>query len=285
MTSATPITAYTCELGEGARWVDGRLVHTDILSGRLLSPRSDGTAEVLADLDVPLGAVAPIADRPGEWIAAAGGGIAVLSHGRVQWLATPEADRSPATRMNDGSCDPRGRLWAGSMAYDNTPGAGCLYRVDGDGTVVRVLEGLTIPNGPAWSPGGDVMYLSASADGRVDAYPVDAAGDLGAPEVFAQLETGLTPDGLTVDADGGVWVAVWDGAQVRRYLPDGTADTVLELPTSRPTSCCFGGPDLKRLYVTTASYGLNEANAGGVYAFDVGIAGRHTAPFVPLRTP
>jgi sugar lactone lactonase YvrE len=143
----TVLPGEPCELGEGIRLVDAGPVMVDILAGRLLTvePR----AELLA-LDVPLGAVAP---RAGGWIAAAGTGIALLEPGAPpSWLARPEQDAPTRMRMNDGVADPHGRFWAGSMAYDATPGAGSLYRVDPDRSVHRALPGLTIPNGPRSTP-------------------------------------------------------------------------------------------------------------------------------------
>ncbi|MGH8795278.1 MAG: SMP-30/gluconolactonase/LRE family protein, partial [Stackebrandtia sp.] len=216
------------------------------------------------------------------WIAAAGRGVAVLSDGAAEQLAVLEEGAAPAMRVNDGSCDPAGRFWVGSMAYDTTPGAGALYRVDHDGAVSKALTGLTVPNGPAWSRDGDVMYLADSAAGRIDAYPADVErGELGPPRRFAQLEPGLSPDGMTVDDEGCLWTAVWDGAEVRRYRPDGALDRRLPLPTSRPTSCCFGGPGMRRLFVTTAAYGLDDEAAGAVYAFDLDVAGKPATAFGP----
>lgn len=276
---------YACELGEGARWIDGRLIHVDILSGLLFAldgarPHT-GEAEAIADVGVPLGAVAAVAGRPGDWIAAAGHGIALLGADGLDWLA--EFGSPESMRVNDACCDSSGRFWAGTMAYDNTPGDGSLYRVDPDGSVTEVLRGLTIPNGPAFSADGTVMYLCDSALGSIDAYPLDpATGELGAPRAFARLESGLSPDGLTVDAEGHVWLAVWDGGQVRRYRPDGGLDRTLRLPTSRPTSVCFGGPEADRLFVTTAAFGLSGPAAGRVYAFDVDVTGPPANPYRPV---
>ncbi|MGH8877153.1 MAG: SMP-30/gluconolactonase/LRE family protein, partial [Stackebrandtia sp.] len=273
---------YRSELGEGARWVDGQLIHVDILSGRLLRLSGDqpGDPEVLADGSLPLGAVAPIAGRPGSWIAAVGHGVARLENDGLEWIA--EFGDTDTMRVNDAVCDPSGRFWLGTMAYANTPGAGCLYRVDADGSVSKVLSGLTIPNGPAFSPDGTRMYLASSSEARVDVYPVDVgSGELGPPETFVQLEPELSPDGMTVDGDGHLWTAIWDGAAVHRYRPDGTLDRVLSLPTPRPTSCCFGGPGLRRLFVTTASLDLDDDAAGAVYAFDLDITGRPAAAFRP----
>ncbi|MFE9425760.1 SMP-30/gluconolactonase/LRE family protein [Kitasatospora sp. NPDC006697] len=245
------------ELGEGARWVDDRLVLTDILTGRLLEvtgtePR---TPRELLCLDVPLGAVAPIADRPGHWIAAAGTGIALLApDGSAQWLARPEDGAATPMRMNDGVCDPLGRFWAGSMAYDGTTGAGSLYRTDPDGAVHRVLTGLTIVNGPAVSADGELLYVADSAAGTILRCTLNAAGKPLSVKEFAQVDGG-SPDGMTLDTEGRLWVAVWGGSAVHRYDPDGTLSAVLPLPVPQPTSVCLR-PGGGQLLVTTARYGL-----------------------------
>ncbi|MFJ7969716.1 SMP-30/gluconolactonase/LRE family protein [Streptomyces sp. NPDC096324] len=245
------------ELGEGARWVDGRLVFTDILTGRLLHvPDGTRTAREIVRLDVPLGAVAPVHGRPGHWIAAAGTGIAHLApDGRLDWLDRPEDDSPVPTRMNDGACDPHGRFWAGSMAYDATPGAGSLHRTDPDGTVHRVLEGLTIVNGPAFTADGTLLYVADSAAGVVHRCPLDVDGNpLGLSE-FTRLPAGGSPDGMTVDTDDCLWVAVWGMGEVHRYGPDGTRLATIRLPVRQPTSVCLP-PEGGRLLITTARYGL-----------------------------
>ncbi|MEU1194165.1 SMP-30/gluconolactonase/LRE family protein [Streptomyces sp. NPDC005859] len=269
------------ELAEGGRWVDGRYVYVDILSGRLLELRDDtepAAARQLARLDVPLGAVAPVGDQPGAWIAAAGTGIALLTpDGALEWLDRPE-DRTPVpSRMNDGVADPAGRFWAGSMAYDGTPGAGSLYRTDPDGTVVRVLDGLTVANGPAFTADGALMYLADTAVGTVLRCRVDpVSGDLcGAPEPFAQLRDGEGgPDGMTVDEEGCLWVALWGAGAVRRYHPDGRLLHTVTVPAPHPTSVCLH-PDDNRLFVTTARYGVRSPTAasGAVLSLDVPVRG------------
>ncbi|WP_431929679.1 SMP-30/gluconolactonase/LRE family protein [Amycolatopsis tucumanensis] len=237
----TVLSAERFDLGEGLRSVSGGLVMTDILSGRLLSV---DTGEVLVSLDEPLGAVAPLAG--GGWIAAAGRGMAVLDGG-VRWLARP-VDAS--MRMNDGVADASGRFWAGAMAWDARPGAGRLFRVDPDGSVHTVLEGLTVPNGPVFA--GDTMYLADSAAGVIHRYEVSEAGEPGPGELFARVSEG-SPDGMTVDAEGYVWSAIWGASRVVRFAPDGTVDRVLPVPAVQPTSVCLAGG---RLIVTSATHGL-----------------------------
>ncbi|MBX6384584.1 MAG: SMP-30/gluconolactonase/LRE family protein, partial [Microbispora sp.] len=191
-------------------------------------------------------------------------------------LARPEAGRSVHCRMNDGVADPAGRFWAGSMAYDGTPGAGSLYRVDPDGTVVTVLTGLTIPNGPAFSPDGTRLYLADSARGVIDAYPLDPrTGALGTPEPLIRLD-GESPDGMTVDDEGFLWTAIWGGSRVLRVSPYGEIDREVRLPCRQPSSVAIGGADGTRLLVTSARYGLTDPAPadGALWTCDAGV----TAP-------
>jgi sugar lactone lactonase YvrE len=226
---------------------------------------------VLAELDVPLGAVAPLAG--GGWIGAAGTGIALLSEGGgLTWLARPEDGAPHRMRMNDGVADPRGRFWAGSMAYDTAEGAGALYRVDTDGSVHRVVGELTVPNGPTFTPDGALMYLADSAAGVIYRCSVDPrTGALGRRTEFARVHGG-SPDGMTVDAEGYLWSAIWGAGEVRRYRPTGELDRVLATPARQPTSVCLADG---WLVVTSASVGLVEpADAdGAVLCAPVDVAG------------
>jgi sugar lactone lactonase YvrE len=270
-------------LGEGSRLVPGptgdRVVMVDIPTGRLLAVRP---REVLARLDVPLGAVAPLADGSG-WLAAAGTGIAVLRGGAVEWLDRPEDGAPVAMRMNDGVADPAGRFWAGSMAADEASpaatGAGSLYRVDPDGSVHRVLDGLTVPNGPAFSADGTVLYLAESSAGVIHRAEVDpVTGSLGPLQEFARLAQG-NPDGMTVDAEGCLWSAVHGGGRVDRYGPDGTLLESLRLPAAQPTSVCLSAREPFRVVVTSATTGLDRPGPddGAVLIAPVRVAGRPAA--------
>ncbi|GLU49976.1 SMP-30/gluconolactonase/LRE family protein [Nocardiopsis ansamitocini] len=270
------------ELGEGLRWTGRDLLMVDILAGRLLAldPALPGPPRTLVRLDVPLGAVAPVAGRPGSYIAAAGTGIALVEEGGgpPRWLARPEEGAAVPARMNDGCCDPRGRFWAGSMAYDATPDAGSLYRTDPDGTVTRVLDGYTVPNGPAFDAAGTRMYLADSAHGRIDAYTLDDHGDITARAVFARVDHG-SPDGMQVDADGYLWVAVWGASRVHRYAPDGTLDRVVGVPAAQPASVCVAGERDPVLFIASARTGLTDPapHDGAVLALPV------TTPAAPVR--
>ena len=276
-------------LGEGPRWVDGRLVLVDIVRGLLLeAPDEPGPLRVVASVgDLPLSAVAPVAGDPDRWIVAVGRGIAFLEpHGGLHWVERPE----PAgNRMNDGCCDPTGRFWAGSMGWEQQPGAGSLYRVDHDGSVRRVLDGITIANGPAFSPDGATLYLADSGRHRLDAYPVDlATGDLGAPRELLVTDHGV-PDGLTVDADGFVWAALNGAGRAVCLDPsDASVRHSVDVPVEQVSAPCLGGPDGRRLYLTTAWESGDEQDrppgAGAVYAVDVAVPGPPAQAFGPLPT-
>ncbi|MFD5922985.1 SMP-30/gluconolactonase/LRE family protein [Kitasatospora sp. NPDC058201] len=272
----------THQLAEGARWVDDRLIFTDILTGRLLETRDPAPAPAreLLRLPVPLGAVAPLAHQPGHWIAAAGTGIALLApEGTTHWLARPEDHTRVPTRMNDGACDPHGRFWAGSMPYDNTPGAGNLYRTDHDGTVHHVLDGLTTVNGPAFTPDGHTLYLADSATRVIHRCTLDPHGNITHREKFTRTGHAGTPDGMTVDHDHHLWVALWGGSAIHRYHPDGTLTDRIHLPTPQPTSVCL--TPTGTLLITTARHGLttNPALAGSILTTPVNTTAPPATPY------
>jgi sugar lactone lactonase YvrE len=279
-------------LSEGPRWHEeaGELLWVDILGATFHrgSIATDGGLELVTSvaIDRHIGAVAPVVD--GGYVLAAGTGFLFVDPaGSVSELAQPEAGRSDV-RMNDGACDPQGRFWAGTMAYDESPAAGALYRLELDGSCTRVLTGLTISNGIGWSPDGATMYLADSGTGRVEAF--DFHGDTGAISGRRTLvhieQPGVAPDGLTVDEDGGIWVALWGGGVIQRYAADGSRLATVRLPVERPTSCAFGGPDRAALFVTTARGGLDEValarqpHAGHVFRIDgLGVRGMPCAPY------
>jgi D-xylonolactonase len=188
-------------------------------------------------------------------------------------------------RFNDAAFDPAGRLWAGTMSRLRNPGSAALYRVSADGAVELAIAGATISNGLDWNLDFTLLYYVDSTTQQIDAIAFDLdRGRLGARRRFAAVDPddGL-PDGLTVDADGGVWLALFGGAAVRRYLPDGTLDAEYRLPVSNPTSLAFGGADLSDLYVTSAKHRLSweqlarEPLAGSVLRLRPGVRGRTVA--------
>ena len=243
-------------LGEGARWHDDGLLFVDLLDGDLYRWTGPGPPTRVLHLDVPLGAVAPFADGSARWVAARGSGVAELSAGReVRALAQLEHGAAVPVRVNDGACDPAGRFWVGSMAVDGTGRHGSLFRVGADGSAHRVLSGLGVPNGPAFTADGATMYLADSADRSIVRFPVDpATGALGDPVTIATIRDGR-PDGMTVDDRGRLWVAIWGAGEVRCLSRDGVRLGGVAVPTPHPTSVCFGGG---RMVVTTARRGLVE---------------------------
>ncbi|MFI1001332.1 SMP-30/gluconolactonase/LRE family protein [Streptomyces galbus] len=246
-------------LGEGPTWdpAAGRLLWLDILGSRVHTfDPATGRRGVRAT-GQHVGAVRPRAG--GGLVLNLRDGVGLLDpDGTFRWL---HHEPVPGRRANDAAVAPDGSLWAGTMRYDEAPGGGSLSRFTGDGSVETVLDDVAVSNGTGWSPDGRLMYYIDSPTRRVDVFTYDADADGGGRvrdrRPLVEIEEGAGfPDGLTVDAEGCVWVALWDGGAVRRYTPAGELDQVIELPTPRVTACAFGGPDLTDLYLTTARVGL-----------------------------
>jgi sugar lactone lactonase YvrE len=289
---AVACTTLQTVLGEGARWDTRRdeMLGVDILAGHVYRERIDehGNLIRIRSYSVPgtVGAIAPVADDEG-WLLAAGRGFAYLSaDGSLRPIAQVAP---PGTRMNDAACDPHGRFWAGTLADDHRPGGGALYRLDRDGRTDLILDGLTISNGLGWSPDDGTMYLADSGPRIVHAFAFDAdAGTISDErELVTVAEEIGAPDGMTVDAAGDLWVAIYGGGRVHRYSPDGVLRETLTIPALQSTSCAFGGAGLNQLFVTTATEGWSdeqrraEPTAGLVYRFDTDAVGRPAAPFRP----
>ncbi|MBQ1088031.1 SMP-30/gluconolactonase/LRE family protein [Streptomyces sp. B93] len=242
------------QLGEGPTWdaAAGRLLWIDILSSRVYGYDPSTGARTVRRTEQHVGAVKP----------RAGGGLVLNLRDGVGLLDPDDGFRwlhhepVPGRRANDAAVAPDGSLWAGTMRYDEAPGGGTLSRFTGDGSVTPVLDDVTVSNGTGWSPDGRLMYYIDTPTRRIDVFDHED-GRVTGRRPLAEIEEGAGfPDGLTVDADGCVWVALWDGAAVRRYTPSGTLDRVLPLPVPRVTACAFGGPGLTDLYITTARVGL-----------------------------
>ena len=273
------------QLGEGIRW-DGRrseLLAVDILAGRVARGllRNDGLIERTGVYQLPgtVGMIAPIQGDDG-WVLGAGRGFVHLALDGTQRAI---AQVAPAgTRMNDGACDPQGRFWGGTLADDHRTGGGALYRLDRTGRTEVVLEGLTISNGIGWSPDGRTMYLVDSGPRVVHAFTFDGdRGTISAGRVLVTVPEDIgAPDGMTVDAAGDLWVAIYGGGRVNRYAPDGSLRDVYPIPARECTCCAFGGPGLHRLFVTTATEGWtdeqrrSDLDAGLVYRVDTDATGR-----------
>ena len=289
---AVACTTEQTVLGEGARWdaSRGELLGVDIAAGRVYRDRvaDDGSLIPVRTYQIPgtVGAIAPVYGDEG-WLLAAGRGFVHLS---LDGSLRPLAEVTPrGTRMNDGACDPQGRFWAGTLADDFGAGGGALYRLDRNGRTELMLGDLTISNGLGWSPDGGTMYLADSGPRVVYALTFDAErGTISDDRVLVRVAEDVgTPDGLTVDADGDLWVAIYGGGRVHRYSPDGVLREALVLPAMQSTSCAFAGPGLNRLYVSTATEGWSddqrraEPTAGLVYRFDTNATGRPAEPFRP----
>jgi sugar lactone lactonase YvrE len=289
---AVPSTTKQTMLGEGARWDArrGELLAVDILAGHVYRDRIDERGHLYRvrtyQLPTTVGAVAPVEDDEG-WLLAVGNGFAYLS---LDGSAHPIAEVAPpASRMNDAACDPQGRFWAGTLADDHRVGGGALYRLTGTGEVELMLDGLTISNGLGWSVDGETMYLVDSGPGVVHAFAFDGErGTISHGRVLVTVADDVgAPDGMTVDAAGDLWVAIYGGGRVQRYSPDGELRETVLVPAAQSTSCAFAGRGLNWLYVTTATEDWSEEErradptAGLVYRLDTDAVGRPAAPFRP----
>jgi sugar lactone lactonase YvrE len=277
--------AVECEaaLGECPMWDEreGRLYWVDILGGNL--HRLDEGGHRVEPIGAPLAAVVPTSMR---------GSSVILGRETVRWRRGPNALElarvplpEPDMRLNDAKCDPMGRLWAGTMSTKGRPVA-ALFCIDHRLRVEQRVAGLTISNGLGWSADGGEMYHVDTPTGRIYAYEFDLdTGALGRKRVLTELDRGAgVPDGLCVDIEGFVWVAIWGGGAVHRYAPKGSLDGILEVPTQCPTSCSFGGASLDILYVTSSRAGAAEAgadleHAGSLFQASVGIRGNPVARF------
>jgi sugar lactone lactonase YvrE len=187
-------------------------------------------------------------------------------------LASVEADDAD-TRMNDGKCDRAGRFYAGTMAYDYKTGVGSFYRLDPDGTVTKLFGGTSISNGLAWSADDSTLFYIDSPTGSVDAFDFDASsGTLANRRPVAKIDEAL-PDGMCIDDESFLWVALYGGGAVHRYSPDGTLDGVLEVPARNVTCCAFGGDDWGDLYITTARGDEDDPAGGALYRCRPGVTG------------
>ncbi len=195
-------------------------------------------------------------------------------------LAQPEA-HLPGNRFNDGKADPSGRVWFGSMDDAEAAVSGSLYRLDPDGTMELVDTGYGVANGPAISPDGRTLYHADSAARVVYAFNIGPDGALAGKRVhirFAEAEG--YPDGMTVDAEGGLWVAHWDGGRVTRFRPDGRPERHVALPVSRVTSVAFFGTDLDQMAITTAAIGRDEEPlAGALFVANADVRGLPPATY------
>jgi sugar lactone lactonase YvrE len=273
------------DLGEGPLWdaAAQRLFWVDIMAARVnaFTPATGATQSWTTQ--EPVGAAALRAS--GGLVLALQSGFSALhlDTGALTCIATHGA--TPDIRLNDGKPDPAGRFWAGSMAFDMRPEAAALYRLDPGGQVSLQLPSVTISNGLDWSPDLSTMYYIDTPTLRVDAFDFDpATGAIANRRPFVEIEEGAGwPDGMTVDAEGNLWVALWGGSAVRCYSPAARLEGIVRVPALQSSCCAFGGPDLGDLYITSARTGIpenvlneNPLN-GGLFVASPGVRGR--APF------
>lgn len=276
-------------LGEGPSWDTrrGRLFWVDIIEGRIhvYDPVSQSTQAI--DIGQMVGAVAP--RRNGGLILATHHGFASLDldSGLLTPIADPEC-KLPRNRFNDGKCDPAGRFWAGTMNMDWLAGKSSLYCLDTNGTVRRVVEGVTCSNGIAWSVDRSTMYYIDTFQQRVDAFDYNVGtGDIANRRtVIVVPEAWGKPDGMTIDADGMLWIALWGGGCVSRWNPGcGVLVQRIPIPASLVSSCAFGGKNLDELYVTTARVRMTEEqlsrqpHSGGLFRIRGGLQGMPSVEF------
>lgn len=257
------VTNHTCLLGEGPVWdeVNNRIFWLDIIKGEIHWFCFIENEHGMMKVGQAVGAVALLGQE--GLIAALQHGFAKIDIGRktVKMIADPEA-HLPNNRFNDGKCDPHGRFWAGTMDdIEGTEGAGSLYVLDRDMSVSRKIKDVTCSNGLAWSSDGQKFYFIDTPTKQVVSYDFDTkSANIDNKKVIISIpeESGY-PDGMTIDAEGMLWIAHWDGWKVSRWDP--TKGKLLEtfsLPVSRITSCTFGGQDLNELYITSAKVGLSD---------------------------
>jgi len=275
-------------LGEGPVWdpQGACLWWVDIDRGHVHRTDPVTLGDMVIDVGQPVGAVA-LRGRGGLVAAVRDGfGAVDVDRGTFELHAPVESSVHDA-RMNDGKADPAGRFWAGTMALDVAPGRGTLYRLDPDWTVTPMLPGLTISNGLDWTDDADVMYLIDSPTGRIDrlAFDIERGTIADRRPAFA-IPPGMgDPDGMTLDAEGYLWVALWDGWAVARFAPDGRLDTVVDVPAQQVSCPTFGGRGLDGLFITTARGGLDaeamarQPHAGGVFVCEPGVRGREANRF------
>lgn len=277
-------------LGEGPVWHQEQLLWVDI-EGRQILVHDPASGEDRAfGLQERIGCVWPCAGSD-RLLCGLQSGLALFdaATGRLEAVADPEV-HIPRTRFNDGKCDPLGRFWAGTMDMEETDALGSLYMLGADLQVTRQWQGVTVSNGLAWDPDGRTLYYIDSPTREVAAFDYDpATGALSNRRVAIPIPQGEGfPDGMTIDREGNLWIALWQGWGVVHYNPrTGERLGKIDLPVEKVTSCTFGGPGLDELYITSARIGLDadalaaQPLAGGVFRATTGTAGLPTVPFRP----
>jgi sugar lactone lactonase YvrE len=275
------------DVGEAPHWDDRTksLLFVDLTAGVVFRYDQSGVKLGSFSVGQEVGAVVP--RRGGGLVLAVRDGIAVASDtGEGFELTAPVERDTPGNRMNDAKCDPAGRLLAGTTAFDFSPHSAALYRVEPDWSFEQVVRDVTQSNGMAWSPSGSRMYFIDSATQGVDVFDYDADGSASNRRRLVTIERGHgTPDGMTADDKGNLWVACFGGAAVRCFSPSGVQLDEIVFPVTQVTSCTFGGPGLADLYVTSAAYRLSpghlkmQPHAGATFICRPGAVGMPASSF------
>lgn len=267
-----------CDLGESPVWDHriGTLMFVDIHAGEIYEYDGEDSA-VVRGVGFGVGSIV-LSGIDGLTVGTETGFAGLSRSGQVLWEAAIPIEHG--RRMNDCQVGPDGAIWGGTMPWvvhpDSEPG--CLYRFGPDRHTVIVDQDISISNGIGWSFDGTVMFYVDSSTRRVDQFEFDPeAGVARHRRPFASLTEGF-PDGLAVDSEGTVWVAAWGAGQIQRYTSDGELIGIVRVPASMPTSCCFGGPELDRLYITSSSSGIapgqrHRDHSGALFVADVGATG------------
>ncbi|MCO6497595.1 MAG: SMP-30/gluconolactonase/LRE family protein [Chitinophagaceae bacterium] len=256
------VSNHRCLLGEGPVWheLESAVWWVDVLKGEIHKFSMVDQKEKVLSVGQMVGSVALCAN--GDFIAGLENGIHFINRetGEMNHITSPEK-HLPDNRSNDGKCDPSGRFWIGTMSKSEEANAGSLYMVTQDGSVTKKISNTTISNGMAWSPDKKTFYFIDSPTRGVDAYDYDGVtGEISNKQTVIKLtESDGYPDGMTIDSEGMLWIAQWDGWQVSRWNPaNGEKMLSVKLPVARPTCCTFGGEGLGDLFISTASTGLSE---------------------------
>ncbi|ELR23011.1 SMP30/CGR1 family protein [Acanthamoeba castellanii str. Neff] len=253
-------------LGEGPLWhpTEGALYYLDCIRPELHRLDVETGEHKSWMMPALIGSIAPRAK--GGLIAALGKGRAAITFDdkwEINIAMEQDILGNIDLRLNDGKCDRQGRFWVGTVAADFDQPDGSLYRLDLDGSVHEMEQKIKVSNGLAWSLDNKTMYYTDSPNREIYTYDFDEkTGNISNRKVFATIaQDAGVPDGLTIDSEGNIWSAHWDGYRVTKYRPDGSVDRVIKMPAQRPTSCMFGGKNLDVLYVTSASRDIGETES------------------------
>lgn len=279
-----------CTLGEGptsSGLSNNHIMWVDIL-GKKLYAKNAATGETTVKLTSEEIGFALPGDDGGVVLGYASGAKFAASDGREfalpDWQTIWPANPANPVRWNDAKVSPHRQLYAGTMAFDATPGAGGLYRISSDGKEIRgIIPNVSISNGLDWSPDQSLFYYIDTLTYELAVYDYEEEGISNRRTLISFDRGDVLPDGMCVDSDGGLWVAFWNGQCVRRYEPEGNVSQTIDLPVRNVTSCAFGGPNLKQLFVTTAAVGDEDNELSGMtFVVEPGVSGK---PFTLYPNP